>query len=140
MTGFTPVASFIGGVLVGVAALLLLLGTGRQAGISGIAGGLLDAQAGDRAWRAELVGGLLAGGLLLRWVRPQVFAAPAGSVLALALAGLLVGFGARWSGGCTSGHGICGLGRLSKRSLVAVMVFMTAGAIAVALLRRGGRL
>ena len=137
MTGFTPVPSLVGGLLVGVAALLLLWGTGRSAGISAIAGGLLDAPPGDRGWRAEFVGGLIAGGLLLRWLRPESFAAPAGSWEALALAGLLVGFGARLSGGCTSGHGICGLGRLSKRSLVAVIVFMVTGAVTVALLHRG---
>jgi uncharacterized membrane protein YedE/YeeE len=140
MTGFTPLPSLLGGVLIGVAALLLLWGVGRAAGVSGIAGGLLDARSGDRGWRAEFIGGLVAGGLLLHFVRPAAFGAPPGGWAGLAVAGLLVGFGARLSGGCTSGHGICGLGRLSARSLVAVIVFMCTGAITVALLHRGAGL
>ncbi len=140
MTGFSPLPSLLGGVLIGLAAFLLLWGVGRSAGISGIAGGLLDAGRGDRGWRAEFIGGLIAGGLLLHWLRPGSFGAPAGGWLGLLVAGLLVGFGARWSGGCTSGHGICGLGRLSRRSLVAVLVFMSTGAVVVALLNRGAAL
>jgi uncharacterized membrane protein YedE/YeeE len=137
MSSFTPWSSFAGGLLIGAAAVLLLWGVGRAAGVSGIAGGLLSARAGDWRWRAEFVGGLLVGGVLLRLVRPDCFGTPAGSWATLALAGLLVGFGARLSGGCTSGHGICGLGRLSGRSLVAVVAFMFTGAAAVALLRHG---
>jgi uncharacterized protein len=138
MSGFGLVSALLGGMLVGVAASLLLWGAGRPAGVSGIAGGLLTARAGDWRWRAEFVLGLLVGGLVLRWLRPDWLGAPAGSLLGLGVAGLLVGFGASISGGCTSGHGICGLGRLSGRSLVAVLAFMFTGVLAVALVRRIG--
>jgi uncharacterized membrane protein YedE/YeeE len=137
MSGFTPGASLLGGLLIGVAAALLLWGSGRAAGVSGIAAGLLT-PAGDWLWRAQFVGGLVAGGLLLRWLVPWAAAPPAGGLLALAAGGLLVGFGARLGGGCTSGHGICGLGRLSRRSLVAVAVFMATAAVVVFLVRHGG--
>jgi uncharacterized membrane protein YedE/YeeE len=137
MSGFTPWGSLAGGLMIGVAASLLAWGVGRAAGVSGIAGGLLSVRRGDWGWRAQFVAGLVVGGLVLRWVRPECLAAPAGSWLTLGAAGLLVGFGAGLSGGCTSGHGICGLGRLSGRSLVAVIAFMFTGMLAVALLRQG---
>jgi uncharacterized protein len=127
------VMAFAGGLLVGLAAALLLWGTGRIAGVSGIAGGLLPVRRGDWGWRAQFIGGLVAGGLLLRWWHPQALGVPSGSVLVLALAGLLVGFGTRVGGGCTSGHGICGIGRLSPRSVVAVLVFVATGMLTVAL-------
>jgi uncharacterized protein len=130
--------ALLGGLLIGAAASLLLWGAGHAAGVSGIAAGLLPARSSDWRWRAEFVAGLVAGGLLLRALWPERLGAPAGSLALLALAGLLVGFGARLSGGCTSGHGICGLGRLSGRSLGAVIVFMVTGAIAVGFLRHGG--
>jgi uncharacterized protein len=129
--------ALLGGLTIGVAASLLLWGAGHAAGISGIAGGLLTARGQEWRWRAEFIAGLIAGGLLLRWLAPGWLGAPAGGALGLAVAGLLVGFGARLSGGCTSGHGICGLGRLSGRSLVAVMVFMFTGALTVALRGQG---
>ena len=131
--------SFLGGVLIGVAASLLLGGAGRTAGISGIAAGLLAPEPeGTRDWRLQFLAGLVAGGLLLRWWRPEAIAAPPASLGVLVLAGLLVGFGTRVGGGCTSGHGICGLARLSVRSLVAVVVFITLGMVTVAAVRLGG--
>lgn len=118
-----------GGVMIGVAAALLLLTHGRIAGISGIAGGLLSA--GTRDWRVAFIGGLLIAGLIGGLLAP---ASVGGASAPLAIAGgLLVGFGARYGSGCTSGHGVCGLSRLSRRSLVAVAVFMSTGAIAATL-------
>ncbi len=131
MSSFTPVESLIGGVLLGVAGLMLLLFNGRIAGISGIFGGLLNFKKGETLWRATFVVGLLAGGLVLSLIYPQAirfeitYSAPA-----IMLAGLLVGIGSRMGSGCTSGHGICGIGRVSRRSLVAVPVFMISGMIA----------
>lgn len=120
-----------GGVMIGGAAALLLLTHGRIAGISGIVGGLLSPSTKDRAWRYAFVAGLLLAGLVAGVVRP---AAAGGASPALAIiGGLLVGYGARRGSGCTSGHGVCGLSRLSRRSLVAVATFMTTGAIAATL-------
>jgi uncharacterized protein len=128
--------ALLGGLLIGASASLLLWGAGRTAGISGIAAGLLSARGTEWRWRAQFIGGLLAGGALLRWLAPGSIAPPAASLGVLVAAGLLVGFGARLSGGCTSGHGICGLGRLSGRALAAVLVFMFTGALVVALVGR----
>jgi len=123
--------ALVGGVLIGTAASLLLLTHGRIAGISGIVGGLLSPATKDRGWRYAFVGGLLAAGLVAGLVAPS---ATGGASPALAIAGgLLVGYGARRGSGCTSGHGVCGLSRLSRRSLVAVATFMTTGAIAATL-------
>jgi uncharacterized protein len=120
-----------GGVMIGVAAALLLLTHGRIAGISGIVGGLLSSETRDRSWRVAFIGGLLIAGLIGGLLAP---ASVGGASAPLAIAGgLLVGFGARYGSGCTSGHGVCGLSRLSRRSLVAVAVFMSTGAIAATL-------
>lgn len=136
MTEFTPISGLIGGLLIGCASMLLLVGSGRIAGISGIFGGLLSPVQGDISWRAAFIGGLVLGGLL--W--PLL----TGNALTVNLqvgwptmiiAGLLVGFGARLGSGCTSGHGVCGLGRLSPRSLVATLVFMLAAVITTFLTR-----
>jgi uncharacterized membrane protein YedE/YeeE len=113
-----------GGALIGAGAVLLLGSIGRIAGISGIASGALEGARGDRAWRvAFLAGMMLAGALVLRVVAapPRT---PTGPAALLLVAGFLVGFGTRLGNGCTSGHGVCGLGRLSRRSLVAVITFM----------------
>jgi hypothetical protein len=118
------IPGLVGGVLIGLAAVLLLASIGRIAGISGIASGALEGPRGDRAWRiAFLAGMMLAGSITLQFLPapPRLLTAP---VPLLVAAGLLVGFGTRLGNGCTSGHGVCGLGRLSSRSFAAVVVFM----------------
>ena len=123
-----------GGVLIGLSAVLLMAALGRIAGISGIAGGLLTG--GDRGWRLAFVLGLLAGPLLLWWLRGDSgVGTPQVGLPWMALAGLLVGFGTRLGGGCTSGHGVCGVARLSPRSLLATAVFMVFGIATVFVLR-----
>jgi len=127
--------SFVGGLLVGLAVWFLLSGIGRIAGVSGImASALANPRAG--AWRFAFLGGLIGGGLLFVRVF-NVAAPPVASTPWLIAAGLLVGFGTVVSGGCTSGHGVCGLGRRSARSLVATLVFMVCGAVTVAVIRLG---
>jgi uncharacterized membrane protein YedE/YeeE len=122
---FTPWASLGGGMLIGAAAAMLVLFSGRIAGISGILGGLLAPRRGDVAWRLAFIGGLLAAPLAMLFysMTPRIEA----GFGTLALAGLLVGLGTRYGSGCTSGHGVCGLSRLSPRSLVATAAFMAAG-------------
>jgi uncharacterized protein len=119
----------LGGALIGSGSALLLVTHGRIAGISGIAGGLVDRAATDRAWRLAFLAGLAAVGIVAAAVVPGAIGAPVRSLGAMAVAGLLVGFGARLGDGCTSGHGVCGLSRGSVRSLVAVATFMATGAI-----------
>jgi uncharacterized membrane protein YedE/YeeE len=133
---FTPLSAAAGGLLIGIAAALLALLQGRIAGISGIVGGLLAPRAaGDTGWRLAFVGGLLLAPLLYRlvaeWQAPAVDAGWG----TLVVAGLLVGFGTRLGSGCTSGHGVCGLSRLSPRSFAATLVFMGAGFATVFVLR-----
>jgi len=135
VANFTPVASLLGGLLIGIASVWLLAANGRIAGISGILHGLFVQPPGDRAWRGAFITGLIAAGFA--W---HLFAGPApvreGFGLGwAAAAGLLVGIGTRIGGGCTSGHGVCGLGRFSMRSLVAVAVFMVVGMIAAVVTR-----
>lgn len=136
-TEFTPVASLIGGMLIGVAAVMLLAFNGRVAGISGILGRLLPPYEGaDAVGAAAFLLGLLAAPLLYMAATGAPFAQSVSSNLGLmAIAGLLVGFGAGVSGGCTSGHGVCGLARLSPRSLVATATFMATGFATVFVLR-----
>jgi uncharacterized protein len=130
------ISSLLGGLLIGASALLLLLFSGRIAGVSGIAGGLLTAPRGDRAWRLAFVGGLVLGGLALRGLAPTALPTTlSAGWLQIAIAGVLVGAGARAANGCTSGHGVCGLGRRSRRSLVAVLIFMATGMFAAQVLR-----
>ena len=122
---FTPVSGAVGGILIGIAATLLLAGSGRIAGISGIAGGLLGRVPGDSAWRVLFLLGLVLGA----GVYQLVTAAPLEvqidiSAPLLITAGFLVGFGTRLGGGCTSGHGVCGIARFSARSIVATVVFI----------------
>jgi uncharacterized protein len=139
MTHFTPIPALVGGLLIGAAATALLVVNGRIAGISGILGGLARREPGEAAWRWSFVAGLVAGGLLLRLVHPAVFGPSPASLPVLGIAGLLVGAGTRMSGGCTSGHGVCGTARGSLRSVVATVVFIAAGAAVVLLIRhRGG--
>lgn len=134
MANFTPLSAAIGGALIGLSAVLLMLLTGRLAGISGIFGGLLDLRGEDKAWRIAFIAGLILAPVIGGWIGygmapPKL---PANWVIITA-AGLLVGFGTRLGGGCTSGHGICGIGRLSMRSIAATIVFMTTAVITVAI-------
>jgi uncharacterized membrane protein YedE/YeeE len=120
--------SLLGGVLIGISASLLLLFNGRIAGISGITAGIVTPASGDVAWRAAFVGGLVLGGALLAVFLPRALGAPVVSGVGVTvLAGLLVGFGSRLGGGCTSGHGVCGVARGAMRSLVATSVFVATG-------------
>jgi len=133
---FTPIPSLLGGIILGIAAALYVLFHGRILGISGIISGLLRPKSGDRAWRMALILGLLTAPLLAALffeIRPIVEVEA--DWLAVVIAGLLVGFGTQYGSGCTSGHGICGLSRLSPRSLVATVSFMTAGFLIVFVLR-----
>jgi len=134
MDNFTPVSALAGGVLIGLASVWLLAANGRIAGVSGILHGLFAQPPGDRAWRAAFVVGLIAAGFAWHAFVPSN-SEPQASWPWLAVAGALVGFGTRMGGGCTSGHGVCGLGRFSLRSLVAVMVFMAAGMAATFVMR-----
>jgi uncharacterized protein len=132
---FTPVSALAGGALIGLAAGLFVLANGRIAGISGIVGGLLKWQPGERGWRIAFVAGMLLAPLAHLGVTglPEI-RIEAGLPL-LVLAGLIVGFGTRLGAGCTSGHGVCGLSRLSPRSLVATLAFMGTGFATVFVVR-----
>ena len=136
MENFTPVSGLIGGLLIGLAAALLLLLNGHISGISGIVGGMLAPKNSEVGWRVVFVAGLLLGAFIYMLatggsipVRMQA------SVPVLVAAGLLVGFGTRLGSGCTSGHGLCGIARLSKRSIVASVVFFGVAMLTVFLTR-----
>ena len=135
---FTPWASLTGGLILGVASAMFILLNGRILGISGILGGLMPPKVGDTFWRVAFLLGLFAAPTVfhavmpLEWVTAPRIEAGALSVIG---AGLLVGIGTRYAGGCTSGHGVCGLSRLSPRSLVATLSFMGAGFLTVYVLR-----
>lgn len=132
MENFTPGASLVGGVLIGLSAALVLFGLGRIAGISGIFGGLVLPKPGEVAWRLSFVLGLFVGGIVMVTLKPELFVIGIERALVtVGAAGLLVGFGTRMSGGCTSGHGVCGIGRGSPRSIVATLTFMATGLITV---------
>ena len=134
-THFTPWAALAGGVLLGLASALFVLLNGRILGISGIVGGLLRPRAGDLGWRlAFVLGMLVAPGLYWLVVGPTQPRIDANWGMVV-IAGLLVGVGTRYGSGCTSGHGVCGLSRMSPRSLVATMAFMGAGFVTVFLIR-----
>lgn len=136
MENFTPLSAALGGLLIGLAAAGLLLFNGRIAGISGILGGLLDLPRGDMSWRGAFIAGLLTGGLGLLWFYPQTLALPSDySFITYAAAGLLVGYGTRLGSGCTSGHGVCGIARLSPRSFAAVTTFMASAMLTVFIVR-----
>ena len=128
---FTPLLSFLGGVLIGCAAWILLLFCGRIAGISGIIGGALSAATRDRGWRPAFLIGIIVSPLLYGLVHPLPVIEVSASWPVLMIAGLLVGIGTRYGSGCTSGHGVCGLSRLSSRSLVATLTFMGVAFITV---------
>ena len=138
MASFDPILALLGGALIGFASVLLMMLTGRIAGISGIVGGCLTLAADDKVWRLAFIAGLIlapvASGLLgYPLLTPQM---PA-SWVTIVIAGLLVGFGARLGGGCTSGHGVCGIARISTRSIVATAIFMGAAMVVVAIMRYG---
>lgn len=132
---FSPWPALAGGIVIGIAAAMLILLNGRIAGISGVLGGLLTPVRGDRAWRAAFIAGLVCAPLLYALFselpRPQIDSDYAG----LIVAGLLVGVGTRYGSGCTSGHGVCGISRLSPRSLIATATFMAAGFVTVYIAR-----
>ena len=128
------IAPLAGGLLLGLSAIWLLISVGRVAGISGIVWGLITGP--DRNWRWLFLAGLLLGGAVTHMVIEQSIPVPSGAPLwLLAMSGMLVGIGTRMGGGCTGGHGVCGLGRRSPRSLVATLMFMASGVITVYLLQ-----
>ena len=138
MAIFDPTSALLGGLLIGIASALLMVLNGRVAGISGILGGALAGSVADTAWRLAFLAGLIAAPILMIGVgrsvpEPQM---PA-SWLVVVAAGLLVGFGARLGGGCTSGHGVCGIARLSARSIAATAIFMASAIAVVAITRHG---
>ena len=136
MENFTPFSALAGGALIGLSASFLLLATGRIAGISGIVGGLLASDADDRAWRLLFVVGLIGGCFAVRLASGDAFpVAISASTGELVLAGLCVGLGTRFANGCTSGHGVCGIARLSPRSIAATLTFMATGALTVFVVR-----
>jgi uncharacterized membrane protein YedE/YeeE len=124
-----PVAALAGGVLIGLAAALFVIFTGRIAGISGILGGLLKPRRADIGWRVAFIGGLIAAPIIysLLWSLPSIQVEA--NSFTIIIAGLLVGFGSRYGSGCTSGHGVCGISRLSRRSMTATLIFMAIGFI-----------
>ncbi|WP_310610668.1 YeeE/YedE family protein [Limnohabitans sp.] len=135
---FTPLTSLAGGLLLGIAASLLFIYSGRILGITGILEGLLPPKLGDTAWRFTFVLGLVVSPLVGQWLLPGDALHPPqidASWPVLIVAGLLVGVGTRWGAGCTSGHGICGLSRLSLRSLIATLSFMATGFLTVFVIR-----
>jgi uncharacterized protein len=137
MHNFTPLTAVIGGVLIGISAGLLLWLNGRIAGVSGIARGVMWAQSwSERRWRLLFLFGLVMGGFLYIALFPQAITPrQAYPVPLLVIAGLLVGFGTAMSGGCTSGHGVCGLAQVSLRSLVATLIFLIAAIVTVYFVR-----
>lgn len=130
-THFTPLESAIGGVVIGAAASMLILFCGRVAGISGILGGVLSRANNDKGWRIAFLLGMVLSPVLWRLVAPLPAVSITASWPMLVVAGLLVGVGTRYGSGCTSGHGVCGLSRLSVRSLIATLTFMAAAFITV---------
>ncbi len=132
---FTPWASLAGGVLLGLASAIFILVNGRILGISGIVGGLFRPKAGDVGWRLTFLLGLLLAPLLYALVADPITPRIDAGWVTVVIAGLLVGVGTRYGSGCTSGHGVCGLSRLSPRSLVATLAFMGAGFVTVFLMR-----
>ena len=138
MQNFTPLSGLIGGLMIGLSAAFFLLASGRITGISGILEGALKRPSEGGWWRLAYLAGLPIGALLVLTVAPGVVDRPVlpRSWVLLAAAGLLVGYGARLGGGCTSGHGVCGISRLSARSIIATGVFMGVAAIVVFLTRR----
>ncbi|HEX7666836.1 MAG TPA: YeeE/YedE family protein [Polyangiaceae bacterium] len=139
MTTYTPMAAFVGGAFIGLAAAVLFGTAGKIAGISGIFGGALVPKEGDTAWRWAFLAGLVLTGVLLQVGHPPAFADPIAQPTWITIvAGALVGAGTQIGNGCTSGHGVCGISRFSKRSIVAVLVFMTSAVVTVFVMRQLG--
>ena len=132
---FTPVPALIGGAIIGLSASLLVLSHGRVAGVAGLFGRMLERRTDQRPLSIAFVAGLVLAGVLLRVFWPASLGPGVVSTGATAVAGLLVGFGTRLGNGCTSGHGVCGLSRLSPRSLIATLTFMATGAATVFVIR-----
>ena len=131
--------ALVGGIIIGLAVTMMLLWNGRVTGISGIINGAISPVKGDTAWRWMFVAGLFGGGIVLNILNPKVFAGTLSTDLSTTVvAGLLVGFGTILGSGCTSGHGVCGISRMSPRSLVATITFMIAGIAAVYFFRQMG--
>jgi uncharacterized membrane protein YedE/YeeE len=138
MASFDPMSALVGGLLIGVASVLLMALIGRIAGISGILGGVVTISPDDKLWRVAFIAGLIVAPVLMSLLghplpEPQM---PA-SWIEVVAAGFLVGFGARLGGGCTSGHGVCGIARLSARSIAATAIFMASAMAVVAIMRHG---
>ena len=135
VTEFTPFASFIGGFLIGLGAVILMAFNGRIAGMTAMLGGVLEPRSPDRSWRLAFLAGAIAAPLIATLMGAEfAFASPTTGVL-LAIGGVIVGIGVTYGSGCTSGHGVCGLARLSPRSLVATLTFMATTFLAVTLMR-----
>ena len=136
MHNLTPVSGLLGGALIGLAAAMLMILTGRLAGISGILGGLFTPRPGDRAWRVAFIAGLIAAPLTAAFAgKPLPAPVMTSNIALITVAGLLVGFGTRMGNGCTSGHGVCGFARLSTRSITATIIFMVTAIATVAIAR-----
>jgi len=138
MHNLTPLSGLVGGALIGLASALMMLLAGRITGISGIFGGLIALRANDRGWRLAFIAGLIAAPLVAA-LSGAALPAPTmpASLTLVAIGGLLVGFGTRMGGGCTSGHGVCGIARLSARSIVATVIFMAVAVVTAAIVRHG---
>lgn len=136
MENFTPVSALIGGALIGLSMILLFWCSGRIAGISGLVGGVISKQTSDKSWRILFLSGLVLSGFLYYLYNPGIFPGmPVRSALLLMSGGFLVGFGTRMGNGCTSGHGIFGIARLSPRSIVATLLFIASAMFTVFLVR-----
>lgn len=136
MENFTPISALIGGILIGVAAIILMLFNGRVAGISGILGGCFSTKWGDMSWRIAFLAGLILSpllyGLFMGQIPEVTFSISTPLVI---IGGLLVGVGTQLGSGCTSGHGVCGISRLSVRSIAATLIFMVTAAVTVFVIR-----
>ena len=138
MASFNPILALLGGALIGFASVLLMVFTGRIAGISGILTGCFALIGGDKVWRVAFIAGLISAPIASGLVgHPLPMPQMPMSWVAIVLAGFLVGLGARIGGGCTSGHGVCGIARLSIRSIVATAMFMATAMMVVAIMRHG---
>lgn len=131
IVNFTPLPALLGGLLIGIAAALLLISTGRIFGISGIVGGLLNPKKGDLLWRFFMVAGLILGAIIMQLITGNPKTVETVPTTLLIFGGLSMGFGTLLGSGCTSGHGVCGMSRFSVRSIVATLTFMFMGFITV---------